>query len=141
MNFYDRRLACPTGAAASAAGLALDTVNPDYAGSLPPYGAGNYCVNASIQFYTPQLHPLGNNIRISENTFDPQLNSPHAESAGSEDTFIGDYFGNITGPNPTGPGTLDYSTFTSTYNDGTNSAFRQQQIVAIVRVSAGSAGS
>jgi hypothetical protein len=135
VNFYDRRLACPTGAAASDAGLALDTVNPNYTGSLPPYGASNYCVNASIQFYTPQLQPNGNNIRISENTFDPQLNSPHAESAGSEATFIGDYFGNITGPNPSGTGTtLDYSTFTSTYNDGTNPDFRQQQIVATVQV-------
>ncbi len=134
VNFYDRRLACPAAGTtqASAAGLALDQVNPNYTGSLPPYGAANYCVNASIQFYTAQLTPIAHNIRISQNTFDPQLNSPHTGSASGEETFIGDYFGNTTGP--VGTGTLDYSTFASTYNDGTNPAHYQQQIVANVPV-------
>lgn len=136
VNFYDRRLACPSAGttAAKAAGLALDLVNPNYTGSLPPYGASNYCVNASIQFYTPHLRPIGHNIRLSRNTYDPQLNSPHTDCASCETTFIGDYFGNTTGPAPTGTGTLDYSTFTSTYNDGTNPAFYQQQIVATMPV-------
>jgi hypothetical protein len=81
VNFYDRRLACPSAGTtqAAAAGLALDQANPNYTGSLPPYGAADYCVNASIQFYTPQLSPIGHNIRISQNTFDPQLNSPHVD--------------------------------------------------------------
>ena len=132
VNFYDRRLACPaqgtTGAAN--AGIALDTAaqNPGYTGPVPPYGASNYCVNASIQFYDPNLVPLGHNIRLTENTWDPQLNSPHTGSARGEETFIGDYFGNITS------GTLDYSTFTSTFNDGTNPKNYQQQIVASVPV-------
>lgn len=136
VNFYDRRLACPAAGSPGAvtAGLSLDTVNPDYSGSLPPYGATNYCVNASIQFYSPQLQPMGHNIRLSRNTFDPQLNSPHPYGAADETTFIGDYFGNITAPAPTGSGTLDYSTFTNTSNDGTNPGFHQQQVVATVRV-------
>ena len=134
VNFYDRRLACPAAgtAQAAAAGLALDQVNPNFTGSLPPYGAADYCVNASIQFYTPQLAPIGHNIRLSQNTYDPQLNAPHVGCATCETTFIGDYFGNTTGP--VGPGTLDYSTFASTYDDGTNPAHYQQQIVATVRV-------
>src|SRR6266567_1184273 len=47
VNFYDRRLACPSAgtAEATAAGLALDTSNVNYGGSLPPYGATNYCIN------------------------------------------------------------------------------------------------
>jgi hypothetical protein len=134
VNFYDRRLACPGGgtAQAAAAGLALDTVNPNYAGSLPPYGAANYCVNASIQFYTPDLTPIGHNIRLSQHTFDPQLNAPHVDCAACETTFIGDYFGNTVGAKPSGP--IDYSTFVSTYDDRTNPAHYQQQIVAQVAV-------
>src|SRR6266699_506182 len=134
VNFYDRRLACPAAgtAQAVAAGLALDQVNPNYTGSLPPNGAANYCVNASIQFYTPQLSPIGHNIRISHHTFDPQLNAPHTACATCETTFIGDYFGNTVGAKP--GGAVDYSTFASTYDDGTNPAHYQQQIVASVRV-------
>jgi hypothetical protein len=134
VNFYDRRLACPAAGttAAMAAGLALDKVNPNYTGSLPPFGAANYCVNASIQFYTPQLAPIGHNIRISQHTFDPQLNSPHTGCANCQTTFIGDYFGNTVDPMP--GGAADFSTFVSTYNDGTNRAHYQQQIVARVAV-------
>src|SRR5262249_9569586 len=62
VNFYDRRLACPAAgtAEAAAAGIGLDRAaqNPDYTGPVPPYGAPNYCVNASIQFYTPTLTPV-----------------------------------------------------------------------------------
>jgi hypothetical protein len=134
VNFYDRRLACPAAGTheAANAGLALDTVNPNYTGSLPPFGAANYCVNASIQFYDPQLNPIGNNIRLTRHTWDPQLNSPHTGSASGEETFIGDYFGNTTGSSAAGR--LDYSTFVSTYDDGTNPAHYQQQIVATVPV-------
>jgi len=132
VNFYDRRLACPAAgtAEATATGIALDTAaqNPDYTGPVPPYGATNYCVNASIQFYDPNLKPIGHNIRLTQHTWDPQLNAPHPGSAGSEETFMGDYFGNITS------GAVDYSTFVSTYDDGTNPAHYQQQIVATVQV-------
>ncbi|HYS40056.1 MAG TPA: hypothetical protein VEO01_30950, partial [Pseudonocardiaceae bacterium] len=71
-------------------------------------------------------------VRLTQHTWDPQLNSPHPGSAGGERTFIGDYFGNTTGP--AGNGTLDYSTFVSTYDDGTNPGNYQQQIVATVSV-------
>jgi hypothetical protein len=137
VNFYDRRLACPAAGTTEAAdaGIALDGAaqNPDYTGPVPPYGATNYCVNASIQFYHPDLTPIGHNIRLTAHTWDPQLNAPHPGSASGEETFIGDYFGNITGPAATG--TLDYSTFTSTYNaNNINPRNYQQQIVATVTV-------
>jgi len=124
--FYDRRLPCPAAGTdeATGAGLALDQVNPNYSGSLPPYGASNYCVNASVQFYTPTLAPIGNNIRLTQHTWDGQLNGPHTGSASGEETFIGDYFGNTTS------GSTDLSTFVSTFNDGTNPFNRQQQVVA-----------
>ena len=127
--FYDRRLACPAQgtAEAAAAGLALDTSNANYTGALPPYGATNYCVNASIQFYNASLAPLGNNIRLTQQSWDPQLNSP-TESIASHVTFIGDYFGNVAS------GTTEVTSFVSTYNDGTNPLNRQQQIVATVSI-------
>ena len=130
VNFYDRRLACPSFGTKEAlgAGLALDTVNPNFAGT-PPYGAINYCVNTSIQFYAPALSPLGHNIRLSQHTWDPQLNSPYRfcvcnPTAG----FIGDYFGNATG------GGFDYTTSVSTFDDGSNSNHFQQQVVATVAI-------
>jgi hypothetical protein len=128
--FYDRRLACPAAGTTAAAvtGLALDQTNPHYTGTLPPYGATNYCVNASIQFYTPALAPIGNNIRISQHTFDPQLNAPHTGCASCETTFLGDYFGNDVGSGT--HGLVDYTTFVSTYADPANPGHQQQQIVA-----------
>ncbi len=132
VNFYDRRLACPAAGSdeAAAAGIALDTAaqNPSYTGPVPPYGASNYCVNTSIQFYKPDLTPIGNNIRLTQHTWDGQLNAPHPGRPGGEETFIGDYFGNITA------GSTDFSTFTSTYNDGSNPSNRQQQVVATIAV-------
>jgi len=47
-------------------------------------------------------------------------------------TFIGDYFGNTVDPTPTG--VIDYSTFVSTNDDGTNPSNYQQQILAQVAV-------
>jgi hypothetical protein len=130
--FYDRRLACPAAGTAEAvgAGIALDQAaqNPDYAGPVPPYGATNYCINAAVQFYNPALGPLGHNIRLTQHTWDPQLNSPHPGSPTGEETFIGDYFGNITS------GSRDITTSVSTYNDGTNPANQQQQVIATVAV-------
>jgi hypothetical protein len=128
--FYDRRLSCPATGTAEAvgAGLALDKVNPHYSGSLPPYGATNYCINASVQFYSATLVPIGNNIRLTQHAWDPQLNSPHTGSASGETTFIGDYFGNTTS------GSTNISSFVSTYNDGSNPSNRQQQVVATVAI-------
>ncbi len=127
--FYDRRLACPAEGSdeAAAAGIALDKVNPRYA-ATPPYGAANYCVNTSVQFYTPRLAPKGNNLRLSAHTWDPQLNAPHTACPTCVTTFIGDYFGIISAN-----GTL-YTTSVSTYDYGANSAHYQQQIIGIVTI-------
>ena len=128
--FYDRRLSCPAANSpeASGAGLALDQVNPNYTGSLPPYGVGNYCINASVQFYNATLVPFGHNIRLTQFSWDPQLNAAHTGSASGTNTFIGDYFGNITN------GPTNISSFVSTYNDGSNPNNRQQQVIATVAV-------
>ncbi len=128
--FYDRRLNCPSAGttAAAGAGLALDTANPNYSGSLPPYGASNYCVNAAVQFYKPTLQPLGHNIRLTQHTWDPQLNSPHTSCATCTTTFIGDYFGNTT------RGTFNVSSFVSTYDDSSEPSYRQQQIISTVAI-------
>jgi hypothetical protein len=128
VNFYDRRLACPAASTeeAAGAGLALDRSNPSFSGSLPPFGAANYCINASIQFYDAGLSPLGHNVRLTQHAWDPQLNSPHPTSAATALTFIGDYFGNTIA------GRVDLSTFVSTFDDGTNPAHYQQQVVATI---------
>jgi hypothetical protein len=131
VSFYDRRLACPAARSdeAAAAGLALDQINPRYSGSLPPYGATNYCVNASIQLYGATLQPKGQNVRLSQHSFDPQLSSPHTSCPGCVGTFIGDYFGN------TFSGTTSVTTFVSTYSqDGNNTAHYQQQVVATLTI-------
>jgi len=68
--FDDRRLACPAAETTEAAnaGIGLDLVNPNYSGGLPPCSASNYCVNASVQHYTPTLSPIGHNIRLTQHT-------------------------------------------------------------------------
>jgi hypothetical protein len=118
--FYDRRLSCPTGAEAAAAGLGLDPNNPA--------GASNYCINASLQAYSAALSPIGHNIRISLHTWDPQLNSLKASGIGRFEGFIGDYFGNITS------GSTDITTSVSTFDDGSNPNHFQQQVVASLAI-------
>jgi hypothetical protein len=120
--FYDRRLACPTAGTAEAAGagLSLDSQNAS--------GASNYCINASVQLYDANLNPLGNNIRISLHTWDPQLNSMKPSGIGAARGFIGDYYGNITS------GKTDYTTSVSTFDDGSNPGHFQQQVVATVGI-------
>jgi len=118
--FYDRRLACPAGGTreGSAAGIGLDPAAS---------AASNYCINSSVQFYDANLDPLGHNVRLTQHTWDPQLNAPHTGSPGGSETFIGDYFGNDAGV-----GTTDWFTFVSTYNDGSNPRNQQQQVVASI---------
>ena len=132
VNFYDRRLACPAQGTseAIAAGIGLDTANP-IRGPNPPYGAANYCITSSIQFYGPDLTPRGHNARITEHSWDPQLNQPNRSCVcNPADGFLGDYFGNDIA------GTTDYSSFISTYDDGTNPNHYQQQVVAKISVPA-----
>jgi len=131
VNFYDRRLACPAAGTTDAvnAGLALDQRNANYSGSLPPYGATDYCIHSSVQFYTANLAPKSSNIRLTAHNWDPQLNSPFRSCPCNPlDTFLGDYFGNDIA------GGFDYSTFISTYDDGTNPQHYQQQVVATIAV-------
>jgi hypothetical protein len=118
VTFYDRRLACPAqgSADAVAAGLQFD---PNL-----PYGRADYCVNSAIQFYSPTLQPLGQNIRLSPRTWDPQLNAPHTGCIACGGTFIGDYFGVDSN------GGFTYTTSVSTANDGSNPSFYQQPCVA-----------
>jgi hypothetical protein len=124
--FYDRRLACPAQGSSEAAGSGI-SLDPGTAVSPgTPWGRANYCVNTAVQFYSPSLAPLGHNIRLSEHTWDPQLNSPHPGCATCRRTFIGDYFGN------TSDGQYEFTTSVSTYNDGTNPHNYQQQVVARV---------
>jgi hypothetical protein len=127
--FYDRRLACPKMGTteATGAGLTLDTTNLN-----PPYGALNYCINASLQVYDATLNPIGNNIRISQQTWDPQLNSMKPSAIGRYRGFIGDYFGVDT--DVVNNKTIVYTTSVSTYDDGSNPKHFQQQVVAIVTI-------
>ena len=113
--FYDRRLACPD---AGRSGVQFDP--------LAPAGKRNYCINTAIQFYSADLTPIGHNIRLSQFTWDPQLNAPKRFCVCQSATFLGDYFGLDFG------GGYAYTTSISTYDDGTNPSNYQQQIVAHV---------
>jgi hypothetical protein len=115
VGFYDRRLACP---GPGASGVQFDP--------LAPAGKTNFCVNTAIQFYRADLTPIGNNIRLSKDTWDPQLNAPKRFCVCGSDTFIGDYFGLDFG------GGYAYTTSISTYDDGHNPLHYQQQVVARV---------
>jgi hypothetical protein len=115
--FYDRRLPCPSD---PASGVQFDP--------LAPAGERNFCVNTAIQFYAPDLTPVGHNVRLSQFTWDPQLNAPKRSCVCSSSTFLGDYFGLDFG------GGYAYTTSVSTYNYGQNPSFYQQQIVARVAV-------
>jgi hypothetical protein len=113
--FYDRRLACPSD---PASGVQFDP--------LAPAGKRNFCVNTAIQFYEPDLTPIGHNIRLSQFTFDPQLNAPKRFCVCGSSTFLGDYFGLDFG------GGFAYTTSISTYDYGQNPSFYQQQVVSRV---------
>jgi hypothetical protein len=113
--FYDRRLGCPT---SSASGIQFDP--------LAPAAKRNFCINTAIQFYRPNLTPIGQNIRLSQYTWDPQLNAPKRSCICAASTFIGDYFGLDFG------GGYAYTTSISTYDYGQNPNNYQQQIVARV---------
>jgi hypothetical protein len=125
VTFYDRRLACPAQADAEAPGSGIKYDPGTAASPGTPWGRSNYCVNAAIQFYKPNLTPIGHNIRLSQHTWDPQLSALHQSCICSTGTFIGDYFGiDSVGGNT-------FITSVSTFNyGGENPSFHQQQIVA-----------
>jgi len=117
--FYDRRLNCPPawGDDPVRAGLQWDPNQP--------YNLSNYCINSAVQYYDWHLSPIGNNVRASAHTWDPQLNAPHPGCITCRGTFIGDYFGIDS------DGSAMYTTSVSTYNYGTENPFHyQQQVVA-----------
>jgi hypothetical protein len=125
LAFYDRRLPCPTQGDAEAAGSGVAQDPGTDASPGTPWGRSNYCVNTAIQFYAPDLTPIGNNIRLSAHTWDPQLSALHPSCICTSGTFIGDYFGVESGGGST------YTTSVSTYDHaGENPSFHQQQIVA-----------
>jgi hypothetical protein len=126
--FYDRRLPCPAQTDADAAGSGVAYDPGTLASPSTPWGRANYCVNTAIQFYKPDLTPLGHNIRLSAHTWDPQLSAPRPSCICSSGTFIGDYFGVNSG------GGYTYVTSVSTFNyTGENPFFHQQQVVARIR--------
>jgi hypothetical protein len=122
VSFYDRRLPCagrgsPEG---TQTGLSFDP--------RQPFGRVNYCVNTAVQFYGAGLRPLGQNIRMSAQTWNPQLSAPHPGCICSSGTFIGDYFGVDS------RGGFTYTAAVTTANAaGENPGFHQQQLVSKVR--------
>jgi hypothetical protein len=123
--FYDRRLSCPAAGTPEAvgAGIAYDPGTSASPGT--PYGRANYCINTAAQFYGSDLTPVGNNVRLSAHTWDPQLSALHPGCICSSGTFIGDYFGVASA------GGITRTTSVSTFNEaGENPSFHQQQVVA-----------
>jgi hypothetical protein len=126
--FYDRRLACPKQSDADASGSGIIHDPGTTASPGTPWGRANYCVNTAIQFYKPDLQPIGHNIRLSQHTWDPQLSALHQGCICSSGTFIGDYFGIDSG------GGYTFVTSVSTFNAASeNPNFHQQQIVARIK--------
>jgi hypothetical protein len=120
--FYDRRLACPARdtAEATVAGLSFDP--------RAPYGRSNYCVDTAVQFYRPRLRPVGQNIRLSPHSWDPQLSSPRFVCICNPASFIGDYFGVDS------RGGSTYTASVETFNAaGENPGYHQQQLVSKIR--------
>ncbi len=127
--FYDRRLPCPMIGSPEAAGSGIANDPGTNASPGTPWGRVNYCVNTAIQFYQPNLTPIGHNTRLSAYTWDPQLSALHPGCFCSSGTFIGDYFGIDFG------GGYAYTTSVSTFNyAGENPFFHQQQIVAKIHI-------
>jgi hypothetical protein len=137
--FYDRRLACP-----------------DDESILPAdVGRVNFCIDTTLQAYKDTgsgAQPVGDNVRISEFTWDPEQPGQHVDGisqypcAGHQDPcpngrgFIGDYFGLAISA-----GNI-YSLFVSTHYpstviaDESGPVYYQQQVLATVPRSTFGAG-
>jgi hypothetical protein len=104
--FYDRRLACPT-------------TDPNILAAH--FGATNFCVNTSVQFYESRtLQPIGHNVRASAFTWDPEQQRVFTRA---QLGFIGDYFGLAL------TRTRTFVLNVSTADLGQNPAHFQQQIL------------
>jgi hypothetical protein len=128
VTFYDRRLPCPTADSAEAGGSGIWWDPGTSSSPGTPWGRANYCINTAIQFYSPTVAPIGQNIRLSTHTWDPQLSTAHPGSLNFSGGFIGDYFGIDSSTSG-----YTYTTSVATFNyAGENPKFHQQQIVARV---------
>jgi hypothetical protein len=123
--FYDRRLPCPWQSDADAAGSGVAYDPGTTASPGTPWGRANYCINAAVQFYKPNLTPIGHNVRLTKHTWDPQLSALHSGSISSSGTFIGDYFGISSAS-----GNTSVNSVTTFNYGGENPFFHQQQVVA-----------
>ena len=93
--FYDRRLACP----------ADDPIAGDV-------GALDTCLDLTIQFYDATGSKLGGNRRVTQESWDPNVNPALPGGLGATTTFIGDYFGGAM--TTTKQGTFAHLLFVST---------------------------
>jgi hypothetical protein len=135
VNFYDRRVACPSDKSILPADV----------------GRENFCIDVSLQAYKDSgagAVPVGGNARISTFTWDPEQPRQKIDGidqyacAGHNDPcpngrgFIGDYFGLAISANNI------YSFFVSTHYpskvkaDGGGPVYYQQQVLATVPRSA-----
>jgi hypothetical protein len=135
VNFYDRRLACPSDPSVLPADVART----------------NFCIDVSLQVFKDKGNGaarVGKNVRISEFTWDPEQPRQKIDGidqyacAGHRDPcpvgsgFIGDYFGLAISANNI------YSFFASTHypsdvtGDGGATVYYQQQVLATVPRSA-----
>ena len=105
VSFYDRRLACPTNDS---------NIIPAH------FGATNFCLNTSVQFYNANLVPIGHNVRASARTWDPEQQRVTTRGGLG---FIGDYFGLAMSA------TRTFVLNVSTADLGANPAHFQQQIL------------
>ena len=139
VNFYDRRLACPSDPSVLPANV----------------GRENVCIDVSLQAFKDAGNgavPVGGNVRVSQFTWDPEQPRQKIDGidqyacAGHSDPcplgtgFIGDYFGlAISAKNI-------YSLFVSTHypsgvtGDGGGPVYYQQQVLAKVARSAFGSG-
>jgi hypothetical protein len=135
VNFYDRRLACPSDASV----LPADR------------GRANFCIDVSLQAFKDSgsgAVPVGQNVRVSTYTWDPEQPRQKIDGidqyacAGHRDPcpvgtgFIGDYFGLAVSAKNI------YSFFVSTHypsgvrSDAGGPVYYQQQVLATVARSA-----
>jgi hypothetical protein len=139
VNFYDRRLTCPSDPSVLPADV----------------GRTNFCIDVSLQAFKDKgkgAVRVGKNVRISEFTWDPEQPRQKIDGidqyacAGHSDPcpvgtgFIGDYFGLAISANNI------YSLFVSTHypsgvtGDGGATVYYQQQVLATVPRSAFGSG-
>jgi len=119
--FYDRRLTCP----------AVDPVAADA-------GLPDRCIDVTIQFYNADGSARGGNQRVTQESWDPNINPAFPGGLGSSTTFIGDYFGGAM--TTTKKGTFAHLLFVSTsptlqaggFPDGGLVPPYQQQVYATV---------